>query len=109
MKTSSGLALAGIVLDTGGLLAGCPDASIGDMSLIRRHPRSLSSDASTKHHWQDVMFAQMTIVHHQGAIAMAQEPISKRNDEAAKKLAESIVTAQNTEIPHTRAMLGSLN
>jgi len=109
MKTPSRFAPANIVLAKGGLLAGCTDAITGDMPSMSHPPSSPTSDVSTKHNPRDVMCAQVAVVPHQGAILMAQEQLSKGNDQAAKKLAENTVTSQNTETSEMPAIRGSSN
>lgn len=53
----------------------------------------------------DRMFLQMMIPHHQGAIAMAQQALNQAEHPEIKTLAQSIVTAQQTEIAEMQGYL----
>ncbi len=46
----------------------------------------------------DLNFAHMMIIHHQGAVDMAQIEITKGTDENIKKMAQDIITDQSDEI-----------
>lgn len=59
-----------------------------------------ASGAAFDKKWMDMM-----IEHHQGAIAMANTELAQGVNPDAKALAQSIVTAQQTEIDHMRTML----
>ena len=59
---------------------------------------SAGSSASGPHNTQDVTFAQMMIVHHQGAIQMAQTAAPKATTTQVKQLAEKIQQEQSPEI-----------
>ncbi|WP_405485748.1 DUF305 domain-containing protein [Nocardia sp. NBC_00511] len=53
----------------------------------------------------DKMWMQMMIEHHQGAITMANTELAQGTNPDAKALAQSIVTAQQTEIDQMNTML----
>ncbi|WP_197464099.1 DUF305 domain-containing protein [Rufibacter sp. DG15C] len=55
----------------------------------------------------DVVFAQMMIMHHQGAIDMANEELSSGDDAAIKALATKIKEDQQQEIQELQAFIGS--
>ena len=52
------------------------------------------------------MFLQMMIVHHRGAVTMAQEELSEGKNPEARQLAQHIVDAQQREITEMQALLG---
>ncbi|RDI66879.1 DUF305 domain-containing protein [Nocardia pseudobrasiliensis] len=54
----------------------------------------------------DRMWMQMMIDHHRGAIDMANAELSSGVNADAKKLAQQIVSAQQTEIQQMQSMLG---
>ena len=68
MKIASRLAIAGVVLAAGGLLASCAATAGTETMPGMSHS---SSTPAASHNAQDVMLAQMMLVHHEGAIAMA--------------------------------------
>ncbi|WP_230312795.1 DUF305 domain-containing protein [Nakamurella alba] len=53
----------------------------------------------------DVMFAQMMVVHHQGAVEMADLAATRAEDPAVKELAATIKAAQEPEIAQMQAWL----
>lgn len=55
----------------------------------------------------DKMFLTMMITHHEGAIAMAQTELKDGKSPGAKKMARSIITAQESEIKTMRDLLGA--
>ncbi|GGM09747.1 DUF305 domain-containing protein [Nakamurella endophytica] len=57
------------------------------------------------HNDADVMFVQMMIPHHQGAIAMAQLAASRASNQQVKDLAATIEAAQGPEIEQMTAWL----
>lgn len=64
-----------------------------------------SSAADTAHNAADVMFAQQMIVHHQGAIAMADLAPDRAQSAEVKALAAKIKTAQAPEIEQMTSWL----
>lgn len=54
---------------------------------------------------QDVDFAMMMRIHHQGAIDMANAELSSGKDPQMKKMAKAIITAQKKEIAQFDAYL----
>jgi len=56
----------------------------------------------------DRMFLQMMIIHHQGAVQMAQTEQQQGRNPGAKALAQQIETDQNAEIQQMQTMLGTL-
>jgi uncharacterized protein (DUF305 family) len=105
MKIASRLALAGVVLAAGGLLAGCTatatTSSMGNMPGMSHS----SSTPAASHNAQDVMFAQMMLVHHEGAIAMADLAPARAASTQLKDLASQIKAAQQPEIVEMTAWL----
>lgn len=64
-----------------------------------------SGEASDTHNAADTMFAQMMIVHHQGAIEMADLAVEKAESEEVRSLAEGISAAQGPEIERMTSWL----
>ncbi|WP_324653840.1 DUF305 domain-containing protein [Georgenia sp. H159] len=56
------------------------------------------TEAEDVHNDADTMFAQMMIVHHEGAIEMADLAVEKADSEEVRSLAERISAAQGPEI-----------
>ncbi|MDQ4104505.1 MAG: DUF305 domain-containing protein [Actinomycetota bacterium] len=54
----------------------------------------------------DRMFLQMMIVHHRGAVTMAQDELSDGKNAEARQLAQRIIDAQQREITKMQALLG---
>ncbi|MGV3460268.1 MAG: DUF305 domain-containing protein [Flavobacterium sp.] len=59
-------------------------------------------------HDPDVDFAAMMIMHHQGAIAMANLEIEKGKNAEMKAMAQAIITAQQQEIQELQGILAAL-
>ena len=81
--------------------SGSSSSSAGhDMSSMTSSGMSASASASVdaKHNAADVTFAQNMIVHHQGAVQMAQMAATKAATQEVKDLAERIKAAQGPEI-----------
>lgn len=68
-------------------------------------PAGSSAGSANEHNAQDVNFAQMMIVHHQGAIDMAKLAPSRAQSEQVKTLAAKIEAAQAPEIAQMQAWL----
>lgn len=66
---------------------------------------SSSASVEAEHNDQDVMFAQMMIVHHQGAIDMAQMATTNASSQEVKDLAATIQGAQQPEIDQMTSWL----
>ncbi|TRW45742.1 DUF305 domain-containing protein [Georgenia yuyongxinii] len=64
-----------------------------------------SSDVDAAHNDADTEFAQMMIVHHQGAIEMADLAVEKAESEEVRSLAEGISAAQGPEIDQMTSWL----
>lgn len=103
MKIAPRLALAGVVLAAGGLLTACTGSGMGDMSGMS----GMSSTPSAAHNTQDVTFAQMMIVHHEGAIEMADLAPTRAASTQVKDLATKIKAAQQPEIEQMKSWLKS--
>ncbi|MCI0156526.1 DUF305 domain-containing protein [Leifsonia shinshuensis] len=103
MKIAPRLALAGVVLAAGGLLTACTGSGMGDMSGMS----GMSSTPSAAHNTQDVTFAQMMIVHHEGAIEMADLAPTRATSTQVKDLATKIKAAQQPEIEQMKSWLKS--
>lgn len=103
MKIAPRLALAGVALAAGGLLTACTGSGMGDMSGMS----GMSSTPAAAHNAQDVTFAQMMIVHHEGAIEMADLAPSRAASTQVKDLAAKIKAAQQPEIEQMTSWLKS--
>ncbi|MGJ3510172.1 DUF305 domain-containing protein [Enemella sp. A6] len=90
-------------------LAACGGNS-GDADPSQTVPAASESTASAgqvdqAHNDADTMFAQMMIVHHEGAIEMADLAVEKANSQEVRTLAEGISAAQGPEIEKMTAWL----
>nr|WP_238985877.1 DUF305 domain-containing protein [Kineococcus radiotolerans] len=122
--TRRGLARAGAlsaaaVLTLGLAACGGQDSGSMDHSSMASSSTSSSSPATSEtsaatdavdavdaeHNDQDVMFAQMMIVHHQGAIEMAQMATTQASSQEVKDLAANIESAQQPEIDQMTSWL----
>lgn len=68
---------------------------------------SASSEVSADHNDQDTTFAQMMIIHHEGAIEMSQLAIERAETPEVVALAERIAEAQGPEIEEMTAWLSA--
>ncbi len=68
---------------------------------------SASTDVAAEHNDQDTTFAQMMIIHHEGAIEMSQLAVERADNPAVVALAERIAEAQGPEIDEMTAWLGA--
>ena len=68
---------------------------------------SASSEVSADHNDQDTTFAQMMIIHHEGAIEMSQLAIERAESPEVVALAERIAEAQGPEIDEMTAWLSA--
>lgn len=93
--------VAGTAIAVSLTLAAC---SGGGSTTPSAAPTSAASTAATEaevsqtRNDADVMFAQMMIVHHQGAIEMADLAVEQAESEEVRSLAEGISAAQGPEI-----------
>lgn len=55
----------------------------------------------------DRMFLEMMVLHHEGAIEMAEQQLADGKYQPAKDLAQAIIAAQQTEIDEMNALLSS--
>jgi uncharacterized protein (DUF305 family) len=103
MKLLHRTALAATALAVVGLLAGCSATS---------HPAtpstgmsSMAMPSTNAHNAQDVSFTQTMIVHHTGAIAMADLAATRASSTQVKDLALQIKAAQQPEIDEMTSWL----
>ena len=68
---------------------------------------SASTDVAAEHNDQDTTFAQMMIIHHEGAIEMSQLAVQRADNPEVVALAERIAEAQGPEIDEMTAWLGA--
>ena len=68
---------------------------------------SASTDVAAEHNDQDTTFAQMMIIHHEGAIEMSELAIERAESPEVVALAERISAAQGPEIDEMTAWLNA--
>ena len=68
---------------------------------------SASTDVAAEHNDQDTTFAQMMIIHHEGAIEMSQLAVEQAETPEVVALAERIAEAQGPEIDEMTAWLSA--
>ncbi len=68
---------------------------------------SASTDVAADHNDQDTTFAQMMIIHHEGAIEMSQLAVEQAESPEVVALAERIAEAQGPEIDEMTAWLSA--
>jgi len=68
---------------------------------------SASTDVAGEHDDQDTTFAQMMIIHHEGAVEMSQLAIERADNPEVVALAERIAEAQGPEIDQMTEWLGA--
>ena len=56
----------------------------------------------------DRMWLQMMVTHHRGAVATAQTQLSSGSSADARRLAQSVVDTQTTEIATMTGMMGTM-
>lgn len=54
----------------------------------------------------DLMFLEMMIEHHEGAIVMAEDVLARGSDDDVQRLAKEIIEVQQAEINHMQELLG---
>ncbi len=91
-------------------LAGCAETGTEPTTAAPGTPAATSSTAtdsevSEAHNDADTAFAQMMIVHHEGALEMAELAIDRAEREDVVALAERIAQAQGPEIEEMTAWL----
>lgn len=91
-------ALAGALVLTLTLAACGNEATTPSGTGTSEAAASPSSEVGTAHNAADTEFAQMMIVHHQGAIEMADLAVEQAASEEVRSLAEGISAAQGPEI-----------
>ena len=97
-----------------GLLESWGEAPMEDMEGMEGHgdmPGMMSDDEMTELEAAedeefDTLFLEMMILHHDGAITMAETEIEEGVDPEAQELAQNIFDAQQTEIEQMNSMLG---
>lgn len=72
------------------------------------HGMMAEMDAMEMTHDPDVDFAGMMIMHHQGAIAMANLELQEGSNAEMKAMAEAIISEQQQEIQELQAILAGL-
>ncbi|MHA6511425.1 DUF305 domain-containing protein [Tessaracoccus sp. Z1128] len=103
--------LAGLVLTA--TLAACgnqsttPPAATTSPTATESASASASSEVAGDHNDQDTTFAQMMIIHHEGAIEMSQLAIERAETPEVVALAERIAEAQGPEIDEMTSWLSA--
>ena len=120
-RTSARVAAVGAAAALSLVLAACSGGETGSMSGMDMPTSSSTSATSTgpsstttsstgidaEHNAQDVMFAQMMIVHHQGAIEMSKMAATQASSQQVKDLAAMIKAAQQPEIEEMTSWLNA--
>lgn len=99
------LAAAAAVLTLTVTLTACATSDAGGVLSPDRATTVSSQAASTTRNAADAQFAQMMIVHHEGAIEMAELAIDAASTDEVKALGERIAAAQQPEIDQMTAWL----
>ena len=117
MRTATRIGALGAATALSLILAACGGANSGSMdhsamssgsSTTSASPSaSATSNVDNEHNDQDVMFAQMMIVHHKGAIEMAQMATTQASSQQVKDLATTIEAAQQPEIEQMTSWLNA--
>lgn len=120
MRTATRIGALGAATALSVILAACGGANSGSMdhsamssgssttSTTSASPSvSATSNVDSEHNDQDVMFAQMMIVHHKGAIEMAQMATTQASSQQVKDLATTIEAAQQPEIEQMTSWLNA--
>ncbi|MFW2514000.1 DUF305 domain-containing protein [Demequina sp. SO4-13] len=93
---STKAALAGMGVVVALLVTGCADATEGAATDQSAEVATPGDDQA--YNGADLMFAQMMIVHHEGAIEMADLAVERTDSPDVRTLSESISAAQGPEI-----------
>ncbi|MGI4895799.1 MAG: DUF305 domain-containing protein [Janthinobacterium lividum] len=94
-------------------LAACGGGDSASMNHSSTSSTSTSSNPTTsapveaEHNDHDVMFAQLMLVHHQGAIEMAEMAVTRAADTQVKDLATTIAAVQQPEIDEMTSWLSA--
>lgn len=105
MKQPRRIVLVFSALVTMGSLVACGTTTQPSESTTPAVVTASVEQVSTQHNDADTMFAQMMIVHHEGAIDMADLALTKADRDEVKALAERISAAQGPEIEQMSAWL----
>lgn len=115
MKITSRLTAGISALTLTTILAACdsstePSTADSASATTQSSPDAAATDAGSDeidqaHNDADTMFAQMMIVHHEGAIQMADLAVEKAESEDVRTLAEGISAAQGPEIERMQSWL----
>ncbi|WP_380161919.1 DUF305 domain-containing protein [Kineococcus sp. R86509] len=99
-------ALSLILTACGGSDSGSMDhSSMSSSTTSSSSAPAAGASVDAEHNDQDVMFAQQMIVHHQGAVEMAQMATTQASSQEVKTLAASIESAQAPEIEEMTSWL----
>ena len=104
LAAATGTALAAL------LLAGCGAQAAGHSSehgAGHSTEHSAAPEGATDHVEVDVAFASGMVVHHQGALAMAQDALQRASTPEVRALAERVVAAQQPEIDEMEGWLAA--
>lgn len=82
-----------------------PDEPAAGTAAEERTDSTSQTEAEDAHNDADTMFAQMMIVHHEGAIEMADLAVEQAGSEEVRSLAERISAAQGPEIEQMTSWL----
>lgn len=82
-----------------------PTATTGESTAAASPGSSADGEVDAAHNDADTMFAQMMIVHHEGAVEMADLAVEKAGSEEVRTLAEGISAAQGPEIEQMTSWL----
>ncbi|MBX9243600.1 DUF305 domain-containing protein [Actinotalea ferrariae] len=94
------LAATTAVLALAATLTACSNADepASESPAAQESASSEETGEATEHNAADVEFAQMMIVHHQGALEMAELAVERASADEVRTLAERIAAAQGPEI-----------
>lgn len=76
--------------------------------MSKMHDMMVEMNAMTMTNDPDVDFATMMIMHHEGAIAMANLELEKGTDSQMRTLAQNVITAQTQEIQMLQGILSGI-
>lgn len=109
MRTKLLLISGGAIAATAIGLSACSstDHDMNDGGMAGMHQPSSASSGSSPRNAADIMFAQMMIPHHQGAIEMADLAPSRSTNSDVLALAAKIKAAQAPEIDQMQSWLSS--